>query len=59
MRMLRTWIAVCRTIIGVPDYDRYVRHMQKRHPEAPVLARADFVRERLDARYSRPGSRCC
>lgn len=59
MTTMRKWIAVCRTIIGVPDYDRYLRHMQTRHPDSPVMSRADFARERLDARYNRPGSRCC
>jgi len=59
MGTVRKWIIVCRTIIGVPDYDRYVRHMQVRHPGAPVMARAEFARARLEARYSRPGSRCC
>jgi len=59
MAMMRRWITVCRTIIGVPDYDRYVRHMQAHHPDAPLLSRVDFTRERLESRYSRPGSRCC
>ncbi len=59
MLRLRRWITVLRTIIGVPDYDRYLRHMQRHHPECTVLSRADFATERLTARYTRPGSRCC
>jgi uncharacterized short protein YbdD (DUF466 family) len=50
---------VLHAIIGVPDYDRYVRHLRERHPDAPVPCRRDFERERLRARYERPGSRCC
>ena len=50
---------VVRTIIGVPDYDRYVAHCRLRHPGEPVMSRDAFVRERLAARYERPGSRCC
>ena len=46
-------------IIGVPDYEGYVVHMRERHPEQPVLSRDDFMRERLAARYERPGARCC
>jgi len=46
-------------IIGVPDYEGYVTHMRERHPEQPVLSRDDFMRERLSARYERPGARCC
>jgi uncharacterized short protein YbdD (DUF466 family) len=56
---LGKWIAVIRTVIGVPDYERYLRHMRARHPECAVLSQAEFARERQEARYSRPGSRCC
>ena len=54
-RVLRT----VRTIIGAPDYDRYVQHMRARHPECAVASRDDFMQQRLESRYSRPGSRCC
>lgn len=46
-------------IIGAPDYDRYVAHMGERHPGEPVMTRDAFMRERLAARYERPGARCC
>ena len=46
-------------ILGAPDYDGYLAHMRERHPEQPVLSRDDFMRERLAARYERPGARCC
>jgi len=48
-----------RTAIGAPDYERYVAHMRERHPDARPLTREEFLRERQEARYSRPGSRCC
>jgi uncharacterized short protein YbdD (DUF466 family) len=57
--MLARVIQIVRTIIGVPDYDRYLRHMARAHPECPPVSREAFMRERQDARYSRPGSRCC
>lgn len=59
MTPLPRWIAVLRTIIGVPDYERYLRHMRRHHPLCAVKTRADFANDRLNARYSRPGSRCC
>jgi len=46
-------------IIGVPDYERYVAHVREHHPDEPVLSRDAFMRERLAARYERPGARCC
>lgn len=50
---------VVRTIIGAPDYDRYVAHVRKCHPDHVPLSRDEFARERLQARYNQPGNRCC
>ena len=51
--------AVVRRIIGVPDYDRYVAHARRCHPDQPLLSRDEFMRQRMVEQYSRPGSRCC
>ena len=48
-----------KQIIGVPDYERYVSHQRLAHPGCEPLSRDAFMRERLDARYNRPGSKCC
>jgi uncharacterized short protein YbdD (DUF466 family) len=50
---------VVRTVIGAPDYDRYVQHMHAHHPECSIPSRDEFMQQRLESRYSRPGSRCC
>jgi uncharacterized short protein YbdD (DUF466 family) len=50
---------VCRRVLGVPDYEAYVRHLALVHPGITPLAREQFEHERLDARYSRPGAKCC
>jgi uncharacterized short protein YbdD (DUF466 family) len=50
---------IVRRVIGVPDYDAYLAHCRLRHPGIVPLAREDFTRERLAARYEKPGSRCC
>jgi uncharacterized short protein YbdD (DUF466 family) len=50
---------VVRTVIGAPDYNRYVEHMHAHHPECSVASRDEFMQQRLESRYSRPGSRCC
>lgn len=50
---------VLRTIIGAPDYERYVTHMRAQHPECDVVSRDEFMKQRLESRYSKPGSRCC
>jgi uncharacterized short protein YbdD (DUF466 family) len=58
-KRVTAWTQILRTIIGVPDYDRYLRHMRARHPGCTVMTKDEFDTARLEARYSRPGSRCC
>lgn len=62
-RHVRAWLrgaaAVLRTVVGAPDYERYARHVHERHPGCEPLSLDEFVRQRMDSRYSRPGSRCC
>ena len=60
----RTWksLAKCaRLMVGQPDYDAYVEHMRRAHPERPIMSYAEFFRDRQDARYGgRSGTaRCC
>jgi len=52
-------LRVVRTVIGAPDYERYVQHMHEHHASCELLSRDEFMRQRLESRYSRPGSRCC
>ena len=48
-----------RAILGAPDYERYQAHVRAHHPGHTPLTRDEFARERLAARYDRPGARCC
>ena len=51
--------ATVRRIIGAPDYAAYVVHVRACHPEREPMSEREFVTERLNARYEKPGSRCC
>jgi uncharacterized short protein YbdD (DUF466 family) len=48
-----------RRIIGAPDYAAYRRHIAACHPGTEPLSEPEFLDERLQARYSQPGNRCC
>ena len=51
-----------RLMIGVPNYDVYVAHVRRTHPEATPMTYAEFFRERQNARYGADGKggfRCC
>jgi uncharacterized short protein YbdD (DUF466 family) len=57
--LLARAVNVMRTVIGAPDYARYVAHLRAKHPETTPLSREQFARERERARYEGTGSRCC
>jgi uncharacterized short protein YbdD (DUF466 family) len=38
-------------MVGVPDYEHYLHHMQTTHPEHTPLPRDAFMRARMAARY--------
>lgn len=51
-----------RLMVGVPDYDTYVAHIRRTHPDQEPMTYAAFFRERQDARYGgsgKGGFRCC
>jgi uncharacterized short protein YbdD (DUF466 family) len=48
-----------RLMLGAPDYERYVSHVRDAHPGCVPMTCAEFERDRLNARYARPGTRCC
>lgn len=50
-----------REATGESTYDRYVAHTRAHDPDAPVLSRREFERQRTDAQEADPreGFRCC
>jgi uncharacterized short protein YbdD (DUF466 family) len=41
-----------RLMIGIPDYQTYVRHRQTFHPDEPIMTYEEFFRERQESRYA-------
>jgi uncharacterized short protein YbdD (DUF466 family) len=57
-----TWqrcVTIARRIAGIPDYEAYVAHLRRHHPEQTPPSRESFLRARLAARYGASGGRCC
>jgi uncharacterized short protein YbdD (DUF466 family) len=52
-------LRVVRTIIGVPNYDAYLKHHCENYPGTTPLTRKEFEKDRMTAKYYRVGSRCC
>ena len=55
----RRAVQTARLAIGVPDYDTYVLHLRRNHPEREIPSYEEFFRQRQDARYKNGGSRGC
>jgi uncharacterized short protein YbdD (DUF466 family) len=51
--------SVVRRIIGVPDYDVYLKQHVRCSPGVAPLSREEFDNQRLYDKYNRPGQRCC
>lgn len=65
LELLTRWCSLLvrggRQMCGIPDYQSYLAHHQRHHPDRPPLSYEAFFRERIDARYGgRNGNtRCC
>lgn len=55
----RASVQTARLVVGVPDYDLYLAHMRRTHPDAAPMSREAFFADRMQARYGRGGNRCC
>ncbi len=55
----RLLVQTGRLIVGVPDYDLYLAHMRRTHPDTSPMDREAFFANRIEARYGRGASRCC
>jgi uncharacterized short protein YbdD (DUF466 family) len=45
-------------VSGLHEYESYVEHSRRHHPESPVLSREEFFRRELTARWNGV-RRCC
>ena len=52
-------VQTARLCCGVPDYDVYVAHLRRAHPDRRIPSYEEFFRERQEARYKGTGGRCC
>jgi len=48
-----------RLMVGLPEYDTYLAHMERTHPDQPAMTYEEFFRERQEARYGGNRASCC
>ena len=57
--LARSLGATLRLMVGLPDYDAYLSHMERTHPDRAPMSYEAFFRERQQARYGSGKGRCC
>jgi len=54
------WLAAAiRRISGMPDYQAYLDHLQRCHPDVPVPNEREYFTEYLRSHYGDGPTRCC
>jgi len=48
-----------RLMVGLPDYQTYVAHMESTPPDRKPMTYEEFFRERQEARYGGGQGKCC
>ncbi|MFN3792828.1 YbdD/YjiX family protein [Massilia sp.] len=48
-----------RLMVGLPEYDTYLAHMERTHPDQTPMSYEEFFRERQEARYGGKRATCC
>jgi uncharacterized short protein YbdD (DUF466 family) len=52
-------LGIVRGVAGMPDYEAYVAHLRRCHPERPVPSERRFYDEYVKHRYGDGPTRCC
>ena len=48
-----------RLMVGLPDYQTYVAHMESTHPDREPMSYEECFRARQEARYGGGQGKCC
>ena len=55
----KSFLAALRRLAGMPDYEIYVEHLSRCHPDRPLPSRKQFYEEFTRSRYGDGPTRCC
>jgi uncharacterized short protein YbdD (DUF466 family) len=58
-RRLRACLRDLRRVVGMPDYQEYLRHLRLVHPTWPIPSEREFFELYLQTRYGDGPTRCC
>jgi uncharacterized short protein YbdD (DUF466 family) len=58
-RLSHKLLGALRRIAGMPDYEAYLEHLRRSHPEKAVPTQREFYAEFVRSRYGDGPTRCC
>lgn len=50
---------ILRRISGMPDYEAYLEHARRCHPDSPIMPEREYYAAYVNGRYGDGSSRCC
>jgi uncharacterized short protein YbdD (DUF466 family) len=51
--------SMIRQVSGMPDYQAYMEHVRRCHPDTPIMTVREYYAEYVNGRYGEGSSRCC
>ncbi|WP_199523854.1 YbdD/YjiX family protein [Micromonospora craterilacus] len=48
-----------KEVVGENDYERYVNHLRRHHPQTRPVSRKVFERDKIQRLGTGPNTRCC
>ena len=58
-RRMSTGLTVLRRLVGMPDYQAFLEHLRRHHPECPIPSEREYFTQYIESRYGNGPSRCC
>ena len=56
---INLFMTALRRIVGMPDYEAYLRHLRECHPDSALPSEREYFDLYLAGRYGNGFSRCC
>lgn len=53
------FLRLLRRVFGMPDYEGYLEHLRRSHPDRQVPTEREFYEEFVRCRYGDGATRCC
>jgi len=56
---LQEFVSMLRQVTGMPDYQAFLEHLRRHHPECQIPSEREYFTQYIESRYGNGPSRCC